>query len=264
MKERPGIAGSGAIACGLAATAAAMHDDVRLGALRGERATARAGRSRRSAAAQRRGPGQRPRRHGPRPCSPPRPSWSRRSSRSTTPRPSCSPSSTLRRPRRRPGHHDLVAVGDRARPASGAPRSLRRPARVQPGAEDEARRARLPHRVSRRRATARGPSAPTSARRPSRSRTSRASWSTACCSRTCSAPSTSWSETGMAPRRSTRACASAPATRWARWPCSTSSASTSRRDRRARSASRSLQRIARSLVAEGATGRKAGRGFHTY
>ena len=69
-------------------------------------------------------------------------------------------------------------------------RALRRPARVQPGAADEAGRARVPAAGERRR-PASGPArcATRSARPPSRFRTSPASWSTGCCSRTCSAPS---------------------------------------------------------------------------
>ena len=46
-------------------------------------------------------------------------------------------------------------------------------------------------------------SASSSARPPSSSRTRRASWSTACSSRTCSAPWTSWRRPASSPRRST-------------------------------------------------------------
>ena len=95
-----------------------------------------------------------------------------------------------RRRRRGAGHDDLVAVDLRARAGERAPGAVRRLSPVQPGAADEAGRARVPARGHRaRRASGRGASPRRSARRRSRFRTPRGSSSTGCCSRICSAPS---------------------------------------------------------------------------
>ena len=109
-----------------------------------------------------------------------------------------------RQARRGAGDDDIVAAGRRARDRERRPRTFRRPARLQPGTADEARRAgvRRPRRP-RTSATARARCATTSARPPSRSPTSRASSSTGCCSRTCSAPSTCSRRRAWTRRRST-------------------------------------------------------------
>ena len=104
------------------------------------------------------------------------------------------------RRRRDARQHDVVAVGRAPGAGHRRVRALRRPARLQPGAQDEARRARLPRRGHRRDApSARARCARRWARRPSRSPTCRASWSTGCSSPTSSARSSFMEETGMAP-----------------------------------------------------------------
>ena len=98
-----------------------------------------------------------------------------------------------RRPRRDPRHDDLVALGLRSGRRHRRARPLRRAARVQPGAADGARRARLPGPAAA--ATQRtGDRAVRGARQDAgrRPRHARASSSTACCSPTCSPPSTCW------------------------------------------------------------------------
>ena len=70
-------------------------------------------------------------------------------------------------------------------------------------------------------------------------------------------------ETGLAPRRSTPACSSAPATRWARSRCWTSSASTSPQAI-GEAIGAAVPASLTALVGEGALGRKSGRGFYAY
>ena len=93
------------------------------------------------------------------------------------------------RRRRRAGHDDLLAADRRAGAGERAPRALRRPARVQPGAEDGADRARVPGRGDGRHARARARAVRGAGQDRGRgARTRRASSSTACCSRSCSRP----------------------------------------------------------------------------
>ena len=146
--------------------------------------------------------------------------------------------------------------------ASGHRRALRRPARLQPRAADEARRARLPRGGDATpRASAPRRSARSSARSPSTCPTSRASSSTGCCFPTSSAPWTSCSRRACRRPRSTRACSSARPIRWGRSRCWTTSASTSPWRSATRSGPTCPQSL-RDLCAEGALGRKAGRGLY--
>ena len=140
-----------------------------------------------------------------------------------------------------------LSVG-RAGRGERAPGALRRPARVQPGAEDAAGRAGLPRGGERRtRARARWRCARRSARRRSRCPTCRASSSTGCCSPTCSARCACSRRRGLDAGGDRHVHdASAPATRWARWRCSTSSASTSPTRSASRSAPRSPPRVQRA------------------
>ena len=151
---------------------------------------------------------------------------------------------------------------ERAGRGERAPGALRRPARLQPGHEDAAGRAGLPAEAARADA------------RSARWRCARRSSKTPVevpdvpgfvvnrllfpylfsAVRLLERPA--WSR-----GRSTPACSSAPATRWGRSRCSTSSASTSRTRSARRSASRS-RRASSELIAEGALGRKSGRGLH--
>ena len=189
------IAGSGAIACGLAATAA-RHGDVLL--------WARSRGARRARARDRREGLRPPQRRGQRRARARSSPTSTRSAGATfvveaVAEDHDAKAALLARPRRRVAGPDAIlatttsslSVGRSGRGGRRA-RALRRPARLQPRAADGARRAGLPARGAtdddaraRARALRRR-----SARPPSRSPTSRASSSTGCCSPTCSAPST--------------------------------------------------------------------------
>ena len=264
MSERLAIAGSGAIACGLAAVAATQgHVTVfarsegscdkadakvraiceRLGAsVNGNVLVSRDPAVLRGRHVRRRGDRRGPARQG----------------------------RDLEAPRRAPGrrrrarHDDLLAADRRARRGQRPPRALRRPARLQPGAEDGPDRARVPGRRQRRHPRAgaravrgagqdrgRGPRHAGLRRQPP-------AVPVPVRGRAADGAHRAWT-----PRRSTPACAWAPVTRWARSRCWTSSGSTSAPRSRARSASR-CPPASDELIAAGALGRKTGRGFYTY
>ena len=200
MSERIGIAGGGAIASGLACVAA-EHGQVVLWARRPDAATAKVEQPDREAR----------RRWAPATCRSPttstpcatRRSSSRRSPRSTTPRPRCCAElGGAATNGHDPRHDDLRAVGQ--------PRSPRRPGRperfvglhvfnpvakmdlvelVFPAAGGRRDPRRAPARCARR-----------SARPPSRSPTRPASSSTGCCSRSSSTPWRLLEETGLEPQ----------------------------------------------------------------
>ena len=104
------------------------------------------------------------------------------------------------------GHDDVVAVGRRAGRAVGSGWAPRRPARVQPRPADGPRRGGCPGRGARRRAATR-----VRVRRRAREdrgggrRRVRGSWSTGCCSPTCATPCTCSSARERGPRISTGA-----------------------------------------------------------
>ena len=264
MQERLGIAGSGAIACGLALTAARNgRRRAAVGALERVGGTGRGPTSRRRARSGGRRGGENPDRvkivdgldelvQAPR-------SWSKRWSRIPTQVPGVG-----RVGRRTPAptrscrDHHLVAVDRGAGRGQRTPGPVRRAARVQPGAADGAGRARVPGRGQRRHARraralcqALGKTAVEVPDIP-------ASSSTGCCSRTCSAVEL-MTETGMTSRRRqvhalARGCRWAPRAAGPRRPRRVDG---DRRDDRRRR-SRPGYRAGR----EGALGRKAGRGFY--
>ena len=197
MQERLGIAGSGTIACGLAVTAA-RNGDVLLWARSDDSAErARATRRRRRARSCRRG--DRPRaRAGRRPISTTSPtprSWSRRSSSTTAARPRCSPISASW-----PGTPEpdavlatttsSLSIAELAQ-ASGHPERFVGLHVFNPVPRMQLVELAFPPEASAETRTRERPDAVRGARqdRRSRSRTSPASSSTGCCSRTCSAPS---------------------------------------------------------------------------
>ena len=132
MSERLGIAGSGAIALRPRAAVAAEHGQVVALGARSDARRPRASSACREARRAERGNVRSPR---PRRARATRPSWSRRSSRTPTPR-----RALLRAARRRccadgrdPRDDDSSLSVARARRGQRAPRPLRRPARLQPG-----------------------------------------------------------------------------------------------------------------------------------
>ena len=268
MSERLAIAGSGAIACGLAAVAATPGPRNRIRALRRllrQRASAKVhalceklgadvngnvtvsrdpdvllGRDVRRRG-DRRGPARQGGRSGARSAS------------------TCADDAVLATTT------SSLPIGELAR-GQRPPGALRRPARVQPGAEDGPGRARVPGRRRRERHARARPRAVRGARQDRGRGAGHAGLRrqppavpVPVRGRAADGAHRAWT-----PRRSTPACGSAPATRWGRSRCWTSWGSTSaprsaQHDRR-----RGARHASSELIAEGALGRKTGRGFHTY
>ena len=114
-------------------------------------------------------------------------SWSRRWSRTPSTRARCWRSWPRIRARRDRGHHHLVAVDRGSGPGQRAPGPVRGAARVQSGPADGARGARLPAR-DRDDVRARPRPVRDLGKTPVEVPDTPGSWSTGCCSPTCSAP----------------------------------------------------------------------------
>ena len=195
LQERLGIAGSGAIACGLAVTAARNGRRAAVGALGRARPSA-PGRDVAKTCAKLADEGSTPSASGSSTVStrwPRRPSWSRRSSSTTAARRGCWPSwprarraaTPSSRPRPRRCRSRELARADAATPSASSACTCSTRCRGWSWSSWRSRR-RPPTTTARPRAGAvRGARQD----RRSRSPTSRASSSTGCCSRTCSARS---------------------------------------------------------------------------
>ena len=224
---QPAVAGSGTIACALAASASvlgkcpAAGPQRRLGGRAEERAQEECAKVE-GATPERIEVTTEPGRSRPRATSSSRRWW-----RSSTPRPSCSARLGRGLPERGPGEHYVLALDCRAggslRPSAPAVR----PPRLQPRPPDGADRGLSAGRAAARESGSEpAPGAARSARRRSRFPISRGSSSTASCSPTCSTPFGWPSEPGWRAPRSTPASSSARGTPWGRSGCWTSSGST--------------------------------------
>ena len=202
MSKRLAIAGSGAIACGLAATAA-HHGPVLLLA-RSESSAERARATRREDARpprRRDRPRARPGRDRSRGARRRRRSWSRRSSRTTTSRPGCSANWTrILAPEAILASTTSSLSVERLAQASGRPERFVGLHVFNPVTKMKLVELIFPERRQRGHAgAARSRCARRSRRRPSRSPTCPASSSTACCSPTCSAPCGCWKRPAWTP-----------------------------------------------------------------